>query len=93
MRQQRLSPERRGRIFRYSFEAIVDEVRINVKFPCRIAVGWNYGTAVIYEKETEKSGRVRAGRSPMASHVSTRKYHLQQMSVSTKTRRNITSTK
>jgi hypothetical protein len=44
MRQQRQhSPERRNRKFNYSFEAIIDEVRINIKFPCRIAVSWNYG--------------------------------------------------
>lgn len=53
MRQQRTSPDRRSRKFKYSFEALIDEVRINVKFPCRIAVSWNYGNPVAYSGDGE----------------------------------------
>lgn len=27
----------------YTFELALDEVRIKVRFPCRISVNWNYG--------------------------------------------------
>ncbi len=51
MRQLRgSSPVKRAKMYNYAFEAIVDEVQIAVKFPCRIAVSWNYGMLPIQRR-------------------------------------------
>lgn len=36
------------RKYYYVFECALEEVRIKVRFPCRISISWNYGTCQIY---------------------------------------------
>ena len=31
------------RIFKYNIEAAVEEVKLNIRFPCKLSISWNYG--------------------------------------------------
>lgn len=31
------------RVFRYSIEAEVEEIHLNIRFPCKLSIHWNYG--------------------------------------------------
>ena len=31
------------RVFRYSIEASLEEVKLNIRFPCKLSLRWDYG--------------------------------------------------